>query len=267
MTNGILQSIKKIGITSRMGSFKAFLVSLNLVSSFSSCLDKTLMMVAELRISSSTFSSLPTKPTTTPSLFALQILRHCLQRITLPTTTAPTSSEYCKTKILLPNDIWKPFDAPGNALLARTQIEHMMAGATQSTSATKRSSSKPRWPGISLLEFPAIASPKKIEFLNFPQMLELIPGIDFALPGKAAPILQRYASAEGCVGVARCRGSRRRSRWKRSEKEAGFANPAARQGQAGNRRRRSRGVRPVVAIDICSTVRQPGDERVSRGVG
>lgn len=95
----------KIGITSRMGSFKAFLVSLNLVSSFSSCLDKTLMMVAELRISSSTFSSLPTKPTTTPSLFALQILRHCLQRITLPTTTAPTSSEYCKTKILLPNDV------------------------------------------------------------------------------------------------------------------------------------------------------------------
>lgn len=93
-------------ITSEIGSFWAFRAALTRIPSFSSCLEKTRIRVAELRKSSSNFSTLLNKllpwdagPFGNP---APDTLRHCRRRITAPTTILATKTTHCHTKILLP---------------------------------------------------------------------------------------------------------------------------------------------------------------------
>jgi len=75
-----------------MGSFKAFLVTLNLIPNFSSCLDKTLTTVRELFKSSSNFSILWRKLTSNPFFpFSTHTRLHWRLRIQTPIKTPITS--------------------------------------------------------------------------------------------------------------------------------------------------------------------------------
>ncbi|KAJ0840666.1 hypothetical protein HanPSC8_Chr14g0621451 [Helianthus annuus] len=80
-----------------IGSFIDFRVTLNRIPSFSSCLDKTRIIVAEFRTSSSTFSILSTKLTPEEPDFPnpKQTLLHCLLLITTPITIPTTNNTGC----------------------------------------------------------------------------------------------------------------------------------------------------------------------------
>lgn len=80
-----------------MGSLRVLRVTRNLIPNFSSCLDKTRIMVAELRKSSSNFSILSSKFTSTtppPPLFQVCLHNrcHCRLRIHDPIATPPANN-------------------------------------------------------------------------------------------------------------------------------------------------------------------------------
>lgn len=131
-------------ITSVIGSFKFLLVTRKRVPSFSSCLDKTRMIVVELRISSSSFSILSTKLTPAeeplPGLenSTLQILRHCRLLITAPIAIPPTNTTHCPTRTRFPNQLCRPKNQEFTASAIDTAAEE----AKHMNSRTDKTASK-----------------------------------------------------------------------------------------------------------------------------
>lgn len=128
-------------ITSAMGSLRALRVTRNLIPSFSSCLDKTRMIVAELRRSSSNFSTLSSRFTSTPPFTVSRHTRlHCLFRIHAPIATPPANSTTPHTETLFPISTRTAFFQPR---LAAIPTETATVDETrQSNSAIERNESK-----------------------------------------------------------------------------------------------------------------------------
>lgn len=139
----LLKSGKHL-ITSAIGSFKAFLLALTRIPNFSSCLDKTLTIVPELRRSSSNFSILPTKFTPESPLLdtSLHILLHCRLRIEAPIAAAPTNITNCHTKTLFPNHAKNGFCEFEIAEFTANPIEITADEARQRNSTIERTASK-----------------------------------------------------------------------------------------------------------------------------
>lgn len=91
-------------ITSSTGFFRPFRVTLNLIPSFSSCLDRTRISVAELLKSSSSLLIFSIKFTSnTPFAVSGKIRFHCRLRIQAPIATPATRNKTAPTKIPSPN--------------------------------------------------------------------------------------------------------------------------------------------------------------------
>ncbi len=136
-----------------MGSLRDLRVTRNLIPNFSSCLDKTRIIVVELRKSSSNFSILSKKFTSTiPPLLlevCLQIRLHCRLRIHEPIATPPTNNTIPHhAQTLFPANSTNTAFFVELESAARFAARPAAEEARQSNSATERNESKLKFPPL-----------------------------------------------------------------------------------------------------------------------